>query len=809
MDSGKVEKREIKEEMRESYLNYAMSVIVDRALPDVRDGLKPVHRRILITLKDLGLYPNARFRKSAKICGDVSGNYHPHGEQIVYPSMVHLAQIFKMRYPLVFSQGNFGSIDGDPPAAMRYTEAKMSKFAQEILHDLDKDTVDWKQNYDGTRNEPQVLPALLPNLIINGTMGIAVGMATNIPPHNLGEIIDGLICLIDNPQASIDDLVEFVKGPDFPTGGIIYNKKDIIQAYGTGRGGIINRAKAEIIEDQKGRFQIITTEIPYQVNKASLIEKIAQLVKDKKIEGIRDVRDESDKDGIRIVIDLKNDVYPQKILNRLYKLTDMQRVFHLNMLALVDGIQPQVLSLKSILEYYIEHRKIVVERRTRFDLARAKERAHILEGLKKALDHIDAVIKTIRQSKDKETAHANLMKKFKFSDAQTKAILEMKLQTLAGLEREKIEDELKEKKKLIGELALILATPKNILRVIKEELKNLKEKYADERRTKVVASGVAEFKMEDLVPNEEAILVLTRGGYVKRVNPNIYRTQKRGGKGMIGMTTKEEDQVERMLGVETHDDILFFTDSGKVFKVKAYEIPESSRVSKGQAIMNFLQIGSQERVTSIITLGKEDKENKFLAMATKHGIIKKTNIAEFANVRRVGLISIKLQKEDSLKWVNITQGSDEIMLVTNKGQAIRFSEKDVRSMGRGAAGVRGIRLKKDDYIVGMDVIKKDRPVDLLVVTENGFGKKTPVKYYKKQRRGGSGIKTAKITSKNGGIIAAITIAVGEAADIVTISSQGKVIRTPLSSISVLGRSTQGVRIMRLDKDDKAVSIICL
>ncbi|MEK7626953.1 MAG: DNA gyrase subunit A [Patescibacteria group bacterium] len=809
MDSGKIEIREIKEEMRESYLNYAMSVIVDSALPDVRDGLKPVHRRILITLKDLGLYPNSRFRKSAKICGDVSGNYHPHGEQIVYPSMVHLAQIFKMRYPLVFSQGNFGSIDGDPPAAMRYTEAKMSKFAQEILCDLDKDTVDWKSNYDGTRKEPQVLPALLPNLIINGTMGIAVGMASNIPPHNLGEIIDGLIHLIDNPRASIDDLVGFIKGPDFPTGGIIYNRNDIVQAYGTGRGGIINRAKAEVVEDQKGRFQIITTEIPYQVNKASLIEKIAQLVKDKKIEGVRDVRDESDKDGIRIVVDLKNDVYPQKILNRLYKLTDMQRVFHLNMLALVDGIQPQVLSLKSILEYYIEHRKIIVERRTRFDLTRAKERAHILEGLKKALDHIDAVIQTIRQSKDKETAHMNLMKKFKFSDAQTKAILEMKLQTLAGLEREKIEDELKEKKKLIGELTLILETPQRILRVIKDELKALKEKYADKRRTKVIVSGVAEFKIEDLVPNEEAILVLTKGGYIKRVNPDIYRTQKRGGKGMIGMTTKEEDQVERMLGVETHDEILFFTDSGKVFKVKAYEIPESSRVSRGQAIMNFLQIGSQERVTSIISLGKEDKENKFLVMATKCGIIKKTNIMEFANVRRVGLTAIKLQKEDSLLWVDITQGNDEIILVTSKGQAIRFAEKDVRSMGRGAAGVRGIRLKKDDYIVGMDIIKKDRPVDLLVVTENGFGKKTPIKYYKNQRRGGSGIKTAKITSKNGGIIAAITIAVGEVADIVTISLQGKVIRTPLDSISVSGRSTQGVRIMRLDQEDKAVSIICL
>lgn len=809
MENEKIELREIKEEMRESYLNYAMSVIVDRALPDVRDGLKPVHRRILITLKDLGLYPNSRFRKSAKICGDVSGNYHPHGEQIVYPSMVHLAQIFKMRYPLVFGQGNFGSIDGDPPAAMRYTEAKMSKFSQELLNDLDKDTVDWKPNYDGTRNEPQVLPALLPNLIINGTMGIAVGMASNIPPHNLGEIIDGLILLIDNPLASIEDLVEFVKGPDFPTGGIIYNKKDIIQAYGTGRGGIINRAKAEIVEDKNKHFQIVTTEIPYQVNKSSLIEKIAMLVKDKKIEGIRDVRDESDKDGMRMVIDLKSDVYPQKILNRLYKLTDMQRVFHLNMLALVDGIQPQVLSLKSILEYYIEHRKVVVERRTRFDLSRAKERAHILEGLKKALDHIDAVIKIIRQSKDKETAHTNLMKEFKFSDAQTKAILEMKLQTLAGLEREKIEDELKEKKKLIGELTLILETPKRILRVIKDELKNLKEKYADERRTKVVASGVAEFKMEDLVPNEEAILVLTRSGYVKRVNPGIYRTQKRGGKGMIGMATKEEDQVEVMLGVETHDDILFFTDSGKVFKVKAYEIPESSRISKGQAIMNFLQIGSQERVTSIISLGKENGENKFLAMATKYGIIKKTNIAEFTNVRRVGLAAIKLQKNDSLRWVNITQGNDEIILVTNKGQAIRFFEKDVRSMGRGASGVRGIRLKKDDYVVGMNIIKKDRPVDLLVVTENGFGKKTPVKYYKKQRRGGSGIKTAKITSKNGGIIAATTLAVGEESDIVTISLRGQVIRTPLSSISVLGRSTQGVRIMRLGKDDKAVSITCL
>lgn len=824
MNIGKIQLREIKDEMRESYLTYAMSVIVDRALPDVRDGLKPVHRRILVTLRDLGLYSTSRFRKSAKICGDVSGNYHPHGEQIVYPSMVHLAQNFKMRYPLVASQGNFGSIDGDPPAAMRYTEARMSKFSQELLKDLEKDTVDWRSNYDGTRMEPQVLPALLPNLIINGTMGIAVGMASNMPPHNLGEVIDATIHLIDNHKSSTEDLLEFIKGPDFPTGGYIYNKKDIIQAYGTGRGGIINRAKTEIVEKSNGQFQILVTEIPYQVNKSSLIERIAELVRDKKIEGVRDIRDESDKKGIRIVLDLKSDVYPQKILNRLFKLTDLQHTFHLNMLALVDGIQPQVLSLKSILEYYIEHRKIIVERRTRFDLARAKERAHILEGLKRALDQIDAVIKTIRKSKDKETAHINLMKEFKFTDAQSRAILDMKLQTLAGLEREKINEELEEKRKLIRELLLILKTSQSILAVIKDELRYLKEKYYDARKTKVFNSGVSDFKIEDLVPNEEAIIVLTRGGYIKRMNPVVYKVQKRGGKGMIGMITKEEDYVERVLSVATHDDILFFTDSGKVFQVKVYEIPESSRVSKGQALVNFLQLSSHERVTSVIALNKDDKVGKFLVMATKHGIIKKTEISEFVNVRRSGLIALRLKNEDLLQWVNLTGGDEEIILVTEQGQSIRFSEMDVRSMGRSASGVTGIRLKKGDWVVGMDVIKiknQPRPFGvyqkggtkiknneyLLIITENGYGKKTPINYYKRQRRGGTGIKTAKITNKNGRIIA-VKILTNEE-DLIAISSRGQVIRTSLESVSVLGRATQGVRIMRMRKDDRVASTTCL
>lgn len=814
-DIGKIQPRKISKEMEESYLTYAMSVIIDRALPDVRDGLKPVHRRILVTLKDLGLWPAARFRKSAKICGDVSGNYHPHGEQIVYPSMVHLAQTFKMRCPLVTSQGNFGSIDGDPPAAMRYTEARMSKYSQEMLRDLDKETVNWKPNYDGTRKEPEVLPAFFPNLIVNGTMGIAVGMATNIPPHNLGEVVDATIHLIDHPKSSTEDLVNFVKGPDFPTGGYIYNKKDIIQAYGTGKGGIINRGKTDIAEKKKGQFQIIVTEIPYQVNKSSLIEKIADLVKEKRIEGIKDVRDESDKEGIRIVIDLKNDVYPQKILNRLFKLTDLQRAFHLNMLALVDGIQPQILSLKSILEYYVAHRKEIVERRTRFDLARAKERAHILEGLKKALDKIDAVIRTIKKSKDKEIAHANLMKSFKFSDAQATAILEMKLQALAGLERDKINNELKEKKKLIQELTLILKSPKGVIKVVREELKSLREKYAEERKTKVVASGIAEFKIEDLVPNEEAIIVLTRGGYVKRVNPRIYKIQKRGGKGIIGMATKEEDQVERMLSVETHDNILFFTESGKVFQVKAYEIPESSRTSKGQALVNFLQLGSNERVTSVVSISKKDRSNKFLVMATQYGIIKKTDVKEFSNVRRSGLIALKLKKGDLLWWADLTSGNDDIFLVTKNGQSIRFSEKDARPMGRNASGVRGINLKNNDYVIGMDVINKAElkksklQSNLLIVTENGFGKKTPIKSYKTQNRGGSGIKTAKITSKNGNIIAARVLTGGGEKDLVAISSRGQIIRMAIDSVPSLGRATQGVRIMRLGKDDKAVSITCL
>ncbi|MBU1102167.1 DNA gyrase subunit A, partial [Patescibacteria group bacterium] len=609
MEIGYVKPQEIIKEMQDCYLDYAMSVIVGRALPDGRDGLKPVHRRILYTMWDMGLRSTSKLRKSATVVGECLGKYHPHGDVAVYDSMVRLAQNFAMRYPLVQGQGNFGSLDGDAAAAMRYTECRLTALAEEMMQDIEKDTVRWVDNYDGTRKEPTVLPAKLPQLLLNGSVGIAVGMATSIPPHNLSELVEGIIFLIENPKSTTEDLLKFIKGPDFPTGGAIYDRQAVVQAYSTGKGAIINRAVAEIIEDKKGARQIIISEIPYQVNKATLLETIAELVKEKKVEGIRDIRDESSKDGVRIVIDLKSDAYPQKVLNRLYKLTDLQKAFHLNLLALVDGLQPQVLSLKGILEQYVEHRYNVVTARTQFDLARAKERAHILEGLKKALDHIDAIILAIKKSETKEEAHAALCKKFKFSDAQASAILEMKLQTLAGLERQKIEDELKEKIKLIAELETLLKSPKKILEAIKKELAYLKEKFGDERRTKVFASSVGEFKEEDLVPEEECIITLTQGGYVKRMNPKNYRAQNRGGKGVSGITTREEDLVRNLECVNTHDNLLFFTSIGRVFQTKAYEIPEASRVARGQAIVNFLQLAPKEEVNALVAL-KENIKNK-------------------------------------------------------------------------------------------------------------------------------------------------------------------------------------------------------
>lgn len=810
MNIGNIKSREITQEIQQSYMDYAMSVIVSRALPDVRDGLKPVHRRILYSMWSSGLRATAKFRKSATVVGEVLGKYHPHGDAAVYESMVRLAQDFSLRYPLVRGQGNFGSMDGDSAAAYRYTEAKLSAIAEEMLFDIEKDTVDFVPNFDGQHKEPSVLPANLPQLLLNGSMGIAVGMATNIPPYNLSELIDGIAHLIENPEASVEELVEFIPGPDFPTGGIIYNKKDILEAYKSGRGKILTRAKVDILENKAGSFQIIVTEMTYATNKATLIEKLADLVRDGKIVGIRDIRDESDKDGVRIVIDLKKDAYPQKVLNKLYSMTDLQKNFGVNMLALVDGIEPTVLNLKSILEHYIAHRKNVVIRRTKFDLQKAKDRAHILEGLKKALDHIDAIISTIKKSPTKEVAHANLMKNFKLSEKQSTAILEMKLQTLAGLERKKIEDELKEKLELIKELEAILKSEKRVLGIVKDELQKVKEKFGDERKTKIIKSGVGEFKQEDLIPNDEAIITITEQGYIKRMDPSVYRVQKRGGKGVMGAITKEEDAITKVLGVMAHDNLLFFTNSGKVFQTKAYEIPASSRVAKGQSIVNFLQLSQEEKVTAIIAFNKDDNY-KYLLMATQNGTVKKTAIADFENVRRSGLIAITLQKGDTLCWVEATTGEDEVVVTTSKGQAIRFKEKDVRPMGRNAGGVRGIKLKKEDEVVGMDtVFKNQKGNQLMIISENGYGKRSDLKAYKIQKRGGSGIKTAKVTSKTGKLIGAKIVNVDAIeTDLILSSEKGQIIRITLAGISVLGRATQGVRVMKPQTGDKVSAMTVL
>jgi DNA gyrase subunit A len=809
---GQINPRPITDEVKQSYLDYAMSVIVSRALPDVRDGLKPVHRRILYAMWEMGLKHTAKLRKSAAVVGEVLGKYHPHGDSAVYDTMVRMAQDFSLRYPMVRGQGNFGSLDGDSPAAMRYTEAKLAAIAEEMLMDIDKDTVDFIPNYDGVYQEPTVLPAKLPQLLLNGSVGIAVGMATSIPPHNLNELVDGIVHLIDNPEANVDDLMKFIKGPDFPTGGIIYNVKDIREAYATGKGKITSRAKVEIVETKSGMFQIVVSEITYATNKASLIEKIAELVKEAKILGIKDLRDESDKDGVRVVIELKKEAYPQKVLNQLYSHTDLQKNFNLNMLALVDGIEPQILSLKSILEHYIRHREVVVTRRTQYDLAKAKERAHILEGLKKALDHIDEVIAVIKKSPTREIAHQNLMKKFRLSDRQSSAILEMRLQTLAGLERKKIEDELKEKLKLIARLEDLLKSRKKILGVVKDELIELKDKYGDERRTKVVRSGIGEFTQEDLIPNEEAIITLSEDGYIKRMNPDVYRVQKRGGKGVIGATTKDGDAIAQVTSIETHDNLMFFTNTGKVFQTKAYEIPESSRTSKGQAIVNFLQLAQGEKITAMIALNGKDDGYKYLFMTTANGTIKKTKIDDFDNVRRSGLIAITLDKGDTLGWVKPSTGTDQVVITTSDGQAIRFKETDVRSMGRGAAGVRGMKLKSGDTVVGMDVIPKEqKDSQLLILTESGFGKRSEVRHYKIQKRGGSGIRTVKITPKTGKLVGAMVMRKGEEeeADLIATSEKGTIIRVPLKSVPVLSRVTQGVRVMRPQSGDKVGSFTIL
>jgi len=798
----------ISDEMKSSYLDYAMSVITTRALPDVRDGLKPVHRRILFSMHGMGLSAGAKTRKSAAIVGDVLGKYHPHGDTSVYEAMVGMAQHFKMRYPMVVGQGNFGSIDGDKAAAPRYTEAKMSKVASDLIKDLEKDTVDFRPNYENNRTEPTVFPSGIPNLLLNGTLGIAVGMASNIPPHNITEILEAVEHLIENPKATTEDLLQFVQGPDFPTGGIIFNQKDIHTAYANGRGGVVARGEAEIIEQKSGAFQIIISSIPYRVNKADMIEKIAMLVRDKKIEGIKGLRDESTED-IRVAIDIKSTAHPQNILNLLYKYTQLEDTFHFNMVALVDGV-PQTLSLKVILEEFIKHRFTVVTRRTQFELKKARAREHILIGLKKALDHIDEIIKLIRASKDAVEAHTNLMKKFKFSDLQATAILEMRLQKLAGLERKKIEDELKTIQTFIKEMEALLASNTKMKKLIKEELSEVKERYGDARRTKVIKHGAKNISQEDLIPDEESVLVLTKGGYIKRTNPNEFKKQKRGGVGVIDLNTKDEDFVRIFLHTSTHSDLLFFTDKGKVYQLKMYEIPEGRRATKGKSIMNFLSISQDEMVTSVLPMPKNIKksDDTSVMMVTRKGIAKKVDAASLHDVRRSGIISIKLNDDDRLISASFVSKGDTVSVASSEGQSIRFKESDIRQMGRTAAGVKALTLKKEDEVISSDIIKKeDKDATLLVFSENGYGKQTSFDEYKIQKRGGSGIKTVKVTDKIGKLISAIVIT-DDKEEIVAMSKKGQVIRVDIKEIPSLGRQTQGVRVMKLRPGDTIASLVC-
>ncbi|HET9098743.1 MAG TPA: DNA gyrase subunit A [Candidatus Saccharimonadales bacterium] len=797
-----LERRTVENVMEDSYLRYSMSVIIDRALPDVRDGIKPVHRRILYSMNEEGLRSGARHRKSANVVGAVMGKYHPHGDSSIYDAMVRMAQPWAMRYTLVNGQGNFGSMDGDPPAAMRYTEAKMAKLADEMLADIDKDTVDFRDNYDGTTQEPTVLPAKLPNLLLNGQLGIAVGMATNIPPHNLSELVDAEVYQIEHPEATLDDLLQFVKGPDFPTGGVIYGKESIRTAYATGRGGVVSRGVAEIVEGAKGKHQIVISEIPYALNKESLVLKIADLVRDKKLTGISDLRDETARGQVRIVIDLKKDSYPKKLLNQLYKLTPLQSTFHFNMMALVDGIQPRVLGLQDIITEHIKHRQIVVRRRTEFELRKAKERAHVLEGLKIALDNIDEVITVIRSSQTTEEAAANLKKRFKLSDIQSRAILAMQLRTLAGLERQKIEDELAELVKLIEKLEGILADEKKILKIIKDELLDIKKQYGDERRTKVIAGELGKMSDEDLIADEQVAVTLTQANYIKRSPLAEYKRQGRGGKGRRGMATREEDVIEHMVSASTHDFLLFFTNKGRVFRMKTYEVPAVGLNAKGVALVNLLQLQPEETVSSVINISKSHDGNN-LIMCTVRGVIKKTPFAQYQNVRTSGLIAINLDDGDELKWIRSTSGENEVLISTSQGQAIRFHERDVRPMGRVSRGVRGIRLRPGDQVIGMDIVEEGS--DIFVISRFGYGKRTKVSQFTPHARGGVGIRSAVVNDKTGNLIGVKTL-VGQDQEVIIISQQGQTIRLGLKDIPALGRATQGVRIMRLNDGDEVVSL---
>ena len=797
--------RTIEREMEESYLQYSMSVIISRALPDVRDGLKPVHRRILHVMNNDGLRSNTGYRKSATVVGSVMGDFHPHGDQAIYDAMVRLAQTFSTRYLLVDGQGNFGSMDGDPPAAMRYTEARMTKLSEEMLADIDKETVEFRPNYDGRKQEPVVLPAKLPNLLLNGQLGIAVGMATNIPPHNLGELADAAIELIDNPDAALDDLLKHVKGPDFPTGGIVYGGEPMRAAYGTGKGHVIIRAVAEVIEDEKKKkHQIVITEIPYGVNKASLIEKMADLVKNKKITSISDLRDESARGDVRIVVDLKKDAYPKKVLNQLYKLTPLQTAFHYNMLALVDGIQPRVLGIEDILREYLKHRQQVVRRRTGFELKKAEARAHVLEGLTIALDHIDEVISTIRASQTTEDAQANLIKKFKLSEIQAKAILAMQLRQLAGLERQKVEDELKELKTLIKELKAILSDEQRILAIIKDELNEMKDRFGDARRTQIITQELGKFSEEELIPNEQVVVTLTSENYIKRNATLEYRRQGRGGKGKRGITTKEEDLIAQLVFANTHDFLLFFTNRGRVFRLKVYEVPKVGLTAKGVAIVNLLQLQPDEVVTSLIRLDKDAKvEDGYLFMGTKLGTVKKTALASYKNIRTSGLITMGLVEGDELKWIRQTTGDDEIIISTSQGQSIRFHESDVRPMGRTARGVRGIRLRPGDEVIDLNTVQPKSYI--FVISENGYGKRTKIEQFTAHRRGGVGIKSAVVNAKTGKLIGVRTLT-DDADEIIIISRLGQTIRLGLKDISAMSRTTQGVRIMRLNQGDNVAAM---
>ena len=806
--SKKIVSQNIVSEMRDSYLDYAMSVITSRALPDVRDGLKPVQRRILFTMHELGLGPKGKTRKSAKIIGDVTGNYHPHGTTAAYGALTTLIQDFGMRYPLAIGQGNFGSIDGDNAAADRYTEAKLSANALELLKDIEKGTVDWRPNYEGTRKEPEILPAALPNILLNGGLGIAVGMATNIPPHNMQEVVDATVHLIDDPKATTEDLLTHVKGPDFPTGGIIFNKKDIQNAYVHGKGGITVRGEAEILEGKRGTHQIIISSIPYRVNKSDLVQKIADLHKLKKIDGIKDLRDESTSD-VRVVVELKGTAHPQKVLNSLYKYTQLEDTFHVNMVCLVDGV-PQTLSLKGVLEAFIKHREDVVTRRTQFDLDKAKAREHILLGLTKALDNIDKVIALIKKSKDVATARAGLMKSFKLSEIQANAILEMKLQKLAGLERKKLEDELKTVKATIADLTALLKSKKKMQTLIKKELSEAVTQHADDRRTKVVAGGIKTISTEDLIPDEDSVLVLTSSGYIKRTNPSEYKKQKRGGVGVIDLNTKDEDFVTLFLTASTHSNLLFFTDKGKVYQIKMYDVPEGRRATRGKSIMNFLSLAADETVTSVLAMPKGVAEDaRSLFMVTKNGMSKKVEAKSFADVRRSGLIAIKLKKDDQLVSAQFLSKKADVVVLTNDGKAIRFKESDVRTMGRAASGVRAIKLGKGDTVIGANVIEggKDK-TELLVISAKGYGKKTEMSEYKVQKRGGTGIKAANVTDKTGKLIAG-RVVTPDVSELVAISKKSQVVRTELKEIPTLGRSTQGVRIMKLRTGDSIASLICL